>query len=103
MADELYRPSSGTEGADFIGAWCGRCKADVNDDCPILANSFCGPVDEWTYERGEPVCTAFDAIDPLNVPHMRSAAVRDMFPAAPRRPSQGEQIRALITNQGTAQ
>ena len=89
----LYHPSSGTEGADFIEKWCGRCVCDANEDCPILAASFCGPVDQWRYERGEPICTAFEASDPLNLPFMRSAAIGDLFPGARRRPSQGEQIR----------
>ena len=94
---ELYHPSSGTEGMDFTGKWCARCACDVNDDCSILAASFCGPVDEWQYERGEPVCTAFVAADPLGIPTMRSAAVADLFPGSPRRPSQGEQVRLLVS------
>ncbi len=105
---DLYRPSSGTEGADFDSEWCCRCKADqamrdeTGDGCEIIANSFAFAVDDpnypqqWRYERGEPVCTAFEAVDPLDQPFLRSAAVRDLFPGCPRRPTQGEQIHMMI-------
>jgi hypothetical protein len=102
---DKYRPSCGTEGADFTASWCGRCKGDIDDDCPINASTFVYDVDhpdypaEWQYERGEPVCTAFDAIDPLDVPQMRAAAIKDMFPG-PRRPTQGEQIRMMVMGKG---
>ena len=94
-----YYPCSGTEGADFISKWCARCRLDANDDCAILASSFCGPVDPWIYERGEPVCTAFEANDPENLPFLKSAAVADLFPGSRRRPTQGEQIRMLVSTE----
>ena len=99
---EGYRPASGTEGMDFIAKWCGRCACDHNEDCPILAATFALAPDhpdypaEWRYERGEPVCTAFEAADPTDQPFMRSAAVRDLFPGSPRRPTRGHQVRLLV-------
>ncbi len=86
-----YRPSCGSEGADFIDHWCGRCKHDVafrndeGDSCPIIANSFVFKMDdpkyppEWQYAAdGCPVCTAFEEIDS---PDKRdeNAAIRDLF------------------------
>lgn len=99
---ERYRPNSGTEGMDFTANWCTRCKLDVNEDCDILAMTFAVSVEhpdypsEWTYERGEPVCTAFEALDPLEMPQMKCAAVRDLFPGAPVRPTIGEQVRMMV-------
>jgi hypothetical protein len=99
----LYRPLRGTEGMDFIAKWCGLCAKDDNDDCPILAASFVYEVDdpkypnEWRYERDEPICTAFRASDPMAEPHMKSAAVKDLFPGSPKRPSQGQQVRMLVS------
>lgn len=70
----LYRPSSGTEGADFQDRWCCRCEMDAKfqanpdaaDGCPIVAATFVYDVTdpnypkEWTYDKkGEPCCTAF--------------------------------------------
>ena len=92
----FYGPASGTEGMDFIGKWCGRCACDENDECPILADSFTKKVPEWRLERGEPVCTGFQPIDPTDLPHMETAAVRDLFPGSRRRLTQGQQIRAFV-------
>lgn len=64
-AHKLYRPSSGTEGADFITEWCCECERDINEDCPILANSFAYNIDEpgypqeWRYGKSGPECTAY--------------------------------------------
>ena len=92
----LYRPANGTEGMDFMGRWCSRCTGDANEDCPILAASFCGEVPQWRYEHGEPACTDFAAADPLEQPFMQTAAVRDLFPGARRSLTQGEQVRAVV-------
>jgi len=87
----LYRPSNGIEGIEFIEHWCGRCKHDEafrNDDgdsCPIVAATFCyevsdpGYPQEWQYnDSGIPVCTAFEEI---GSPDKRdeNAAIRDLF------------------------
>jgi hypothetical protein len=72
----LYRPSSGTEGADFIEHFCERCLRDAKyretddgaDSCDILRRSFLHSTEEpeypseWNYgEDGLPTCTAFEA------------------------------------------
>ena len=50
-----YRPSNGAEGADFIGAWCGRCKRDAayragtGDSCPIVASTMVYSVNDPNY------------------------------------------------------
>lgn len=99
----LYLPSTGTEGADFWSKWCANCKRDeafrdgTGDSCPILANSYCGiQPEEWHVWRGDPVCDAFEGDE---YPHLSGFAVRDLFPAAPRRPTQGEAIRMMLTPQ----
>ena len=63
---EPYLPSNGTEGEIFMGHWCDRCQKDQfeagGDSCAILLNTLCGKQpDEWRYEGGVPVCTAFEA------------------------------------------
>lgn len=99
---QQYGPTSGTEGMDFMVKWCARCLCDANEDCPVLATGYAyglgagKPPVEWQLERGEPVCTAFDPADPLDQPHMASAAVCDMFPASRRLPTQGQQVRMLV-------
>lgn len=98
---ERYKPGSGTEGMDFIGKWCGRCQRD-DGECQIIAAVYYYGADdpkypaEWTYERGEPVCTAFTAFDPLDVPQMETAAVADLFPGTTVRPTIGEQVRIMV-------
>ena len=61
-----YRPSSGSEGADFMEQWCCRCEADVNGDCPIAADTMIYRISDPQYpsewrEDGPlgPRCTAF--------------------------------------------
>lgn len=98
-----YRPSSGTEGADFEVKWCQRCKHDAGfnagcgDSCPILSSALAGVrVDEWQYWRGDPLCTAFEAIEPGYTPYLRGNAVADLFPGSRRSPGAGAQIRMLV-------
>ena len=101
-------PSSGTEGADFECKWCQRCKhdaafrADEGDSCSILANAYAGvQPQEWRIWRGEPVCDAFEG---EQYPQLSGFAVRDLFPAAPRRPTTGEAIRMMLSpRQGSVQ
>ncbi len=58
-----YRPSNGTEGDIFMSAFCGRCQLVGPCEIRLLATAL--DVDspdypvEWTYERGQPTCTAF--------------------------------------------
>lgn len=68
-----YRPSNGTEGAEFMSEWCFQCERDreyLNDEdkgnpCEIIARTFAYNVDhqeypkEWRYKEGRPICTAF--------------------------------------------
>jgi hypothetical protein len=100
-----YMPGSGTEGMDFEAKWCARCTKDANaldgDGCPILANAYAGiQPNEWRWWRSEPVCDAYDG---EVMPYHPGFAVTDLFPSAPRRPTQGAQVRALVQHQGTQQ
>lgn len=76
MPEEPYRPSNGIEGADFMEAWCGRCKRDSaaragrpEDGCAIIAATMMldkddpGYPKEWVADDGfrNPRCTAFEA------------------------------------------
>jgi hypothetical protein len=103
MMGDIYYPACGTEGADFMSRWCDRCKRDEafrneeGDSCSIAASTFCGPVEQWRYERGEPVCAAFEASDPGDLPFLKSAAVADLFPSSHRRPTQGERVRMVVS------
>lgn len=64
-----YRPSNGTEGEIFMGAWCANCAHDSDDTefgCMVqlraLAYSITDPEYpcEWQYNaNGNPQCTAF--------------------------------------------
>ncbi len=88
---QQYKPSNGTEGECFIGAWCANCardkvmngeadEADAFEDetlhCEILGASFRGEAQEWQYGAdGQPVCTAFvqlgQALPVPRCPHTR--------------------------------
>lgn len=67
MAADRYRPSSGTEGACFMAAFCDTCSK--NEACQIVGKTMAVDVDdpsypdEWTYDPdGVPTCTAYEAI-----------------------------------------
>lgn len=86
-----YRPSNGTEGADFIDYWCGNCERDrgfrENPDsgtgCEIIASTMIYEIDhpyypkEWCYVDGKPCCTAF--IEEGGQIRKRCENTRDMF------------------------
>lgn len=89
-----YRPSCGSEGADFIDRWCCACERDKHEDCPIVAATMAFDVDhprypsEWVYDAEadplaeSPKCTAFIPLgDPLPVPRCTETA--ELFPEAP--------------------
>lgn len=84
----LYRPGSGTEGADFHEEWCCHCQRDKsmregveleecddNEVCRIIGDTFAYDVadprypKEWRYdETGRPICTAFvEAGQPISI------------------------------------
>lgn len=80
-----YRPSSGTEGASFIDAWCSDCARDEDESCEILARTFRFDVgddeypQEWNYdEAGQPICTAFVQRGEA-IPMPRCVKTIDMF------------------------
>ncbi|EPR09903.1 hypothetical protein M527_07200 [Sphingobium indicum IP26] len=77
-----YRPSCGSEGADFMARWCGRCTRDIEGYCRISADTmvfrvtdFEYPVEWRTDSVHGPRCTAFDAIDPMDQPFDPGAAI----------------------------
>jgi hypothetical protein len=99
----LYRPSSGSEGADFQDAFCDHCardaafratnyEGDPAMGCQILADTFCYNVDdpqypkEWIVDDSGARCIAYteDATCPT-----RCDNTLDMFAATPKR-SEGE-------------
>lgn len=71
-AGSKYRPSNGTEGELFQGAYCHRCKHDKFDgedgeSCRILIETFAWDVEDEEYPKewiiatdGQPTCTAFE-------------------------------------------
>jgi hypothetical protein len=69
-----YRPSNGTEGMMFMERWCDRCAkskwTDNGADCQIIPNTMLMDSDdegyppEWTFDEGQPCCTAFEEKDP---------------------------------------
>ncbi len=87
---EPYRPSCGTEGADFMERWCCHCERDrafqenpdAADGCPIVAATFRFEIDhpeypkEWIEDEKGPRCTAFTT-DPSNP--VRCDMTPDMF------------------------
>lgn len=84
MSAVKYRPTCGSEGMDFICAWCGKCERDIDGDCPIVAATFVYELDdpsypaEWIHDVGGPRCTAFVALgEPVPTP--RCTATVDMF------------------------
>lgn len=61
-----YRPANAWEYADFQERFCVVCERDIDEECQIIPNAMCYPVDdpnyprEWVYDaRGVPCCTAF--------------------------------------------
>lgn len=76
----LYRPSNGTEGADFQARFCNRCKRDrewrehERNPCFIWTGALCFNTEDEHYpaelqydESGAPTCTAFE-FDPSSKP-----------------------------------
>jgi hypothetical protein len=70
MSNQAYRPSNGSEGADFMADFCDRCAKDINGGCPIVADTFVYAANdpkypkEWVYGEHGPCCTAFEPRDP---------------------------------------
>ncbi|MFB0875493.1 MULTISPECIES: hypothetical protein [unclassified Sphingobium] len=77
-----YRPSCGSEGADFMARWCGLCAHDDDGRCHIALDTMIYQVTdaeypaEWrTNSASGPHCTAFEAADPLEQPFDPAAAI----------------------------
>lgn len=91
MTNNLYQPSNGTEGADFMNSWCRNCardkamregadfdECDDNELCEIIAAAFRGPVKEWIDDDDKgPRCTAFVKAD-TQIPEIDTLTA-DMF------------------------
>lgn len=83
MADAVaYRPSNGSEGADFMARWCGRCTHDDDGRCGIALDTMIYQVTdaeypaEWRTDHIHgPRCTAFDAVDAYEQPFDPGAAI----------------------------
>lgn len=67
-----YRPSNGTEGAEFLAKWCERCLHDDVGFCPILDRTLIHEIGdpaypkEWVRLAGDALgssarCTAFES------------------------------------------
>jgi hypothetical protein len=73
VSGEKYRPSNGTEGEQFMCAWCFECERDKEQNCPILAATMALDEDdpnypvEWGFDSaGLPQCAAYVPLgDPL--------------------------------------
>lgn len=79
-----YQPSNRQETRWFTNRWCERCKGDGelaerSDGCDILEifNDGYRP-SEWRIIAGEPECTAFDPLDPLDMPLLSRAVVAEL-------------------------
>lgn len=101
MKTEPYRPSNGTDGEGFMGAWCERCARDVGHNCSILARALAFDLEdpeypkEWvrlTVRPWTPSCTAFVPMEELSNrakrawqtrrDNLRAAHAGDLFPEA---------------------
>ena len=85
---ERYRPSNGSEGADFIDRWCAGCRRDTDyrrgdgDSCKIVADTMAYDEDdprypvEWTYAADDtPYCAAFEPVEDVGVMRDQRQAV----------------------------
>lgn len=79
-----YRPSNGTEGMIFMDRFCDRCQGDINEDCEILLRTMAfyaaeeGYPEEWVYQEGKPICTAFEPLAPKPEPKERMGGRRPL-------------------------
>ncbi len=103
-----YQPANGTEGMDFMDAWCERCLKDKGmrqkpqrDGCEIIAMSLVCGVSDPEYPKelieddgGNPRCTAFmedpdpEGQDDITMLRRRKAA----YDALPRDPISGRPV-----------
>lgn len=92
-----YRPSNGSEGADFCERWCANCVHDNYDmvtgegeSCEILMRTLVFDLDdseypeEWQREPGQaPRCTAFHDRNDESL-KQRCPDTPDMFEQEPK-------------------
>ena len=80
MKDELYYPSNGSEGSQFMDTYCQNCTKDTtfrggDTACLILTKSMINTqVRQWIYKDGIPTCTSFVKVGsvkrkPVNIPN----------------------------------
>jgi hypothetical protein len=58
LPGEQWKPSNGTVGYSFVAHYCGDCERNRDDDCDILARSFCGEAIEWRSTNEGQFCMA---------------------------------------------
>lgn len=72
-----YQPSNGTEGDIFMSEFCFKCvkmpkSPEAENQCEIFYRTQCYSVEDkeypeqWRYEHGKPVCSAFKDRDEYN-------------------------------------
>lgn len=59
LPGEQWKPSNGTVGYSFVEHHCGDCERNRDDDCDILARSFCGEAVEWRSTDEGQFCMAY--------------------------------------------
>lgn len=87
-----YRPSSGTEGADFMDRWCVKCRLEkdalvaFDEGCRIASDTMIFNIDdpeypaEWRQDGPSgPRCTAFIPIDSEDIPIDPEAVIRPLL------------------------
>lgn len=83
----LYRPASGSEGADFMARWCGRCAHDEDGSgCRIAADTMIFRVTDPQYPAAwrqdgpsGPRCSEFEALDQHDQPLDPAAVIRPLL------------------------
>lgn len=84
-----YRPSCGSEGADFQARFCAYCVHDQDweqgNGCPIILDTMLYEVDDpdypsqWIWGDNGPECTAFQPVEEAPERSERCALTIDMF------------------------
>ncbi|MFJ3464981.1 hypothetical protein [Achromobacter spanius] len=59
LPGEQWQPSNGTVGHSFVEHYCGDCERNRDNDCDILARSFCGEAIEWRSTGEGQFCMAY--------------------------------------------
>lgn len=59
LPGEQWTPTNGTVGYSFIAHYCSNCERNCNDDCDVMARSFCGEAVEWRSTEEGQFCMAY--------------------------------------------